>query len=244
MSPLLSSLLTAAGGVLAGLALAGALLWHQHRALRRARYDATHDDLTGLANRRAVLAHLTARQHRSQPTGVVLLDLDRFKVINDTFSHDDGNDVLAQVAERLARLPGARPGLAARLSGDEFLLIVHGDAGATRLAANAAWQAIARAPIRVGEHRIPLTASVGLAMTRLGISATELIHHADLAMYRAKTTGVAVCAYTPSTDETHRPGPRYRSRSNPPGPPERVPAARDARRRTGEPRPPQRQGEP
>ena len=94
MSPILSSILTAAGGVLAGLALAGPLLWRQQQALNDARYAAEHDDTTGLPNRRALLAALTRSLRGSAPCGVVLLDLDGFKAINDTFGHDVGNDAL------------------------------------------------------------------------------------------------------------------------------------------------------
>ncbi|MGC4856653.1 GGDEF domain-containing protein [Micromonospora sp. DT4] len=107
MSPTLSSIVTAAGGILAGLALAAALLWHQQQALTRARYAADHDDTTGLPSRRALLAAASRAAQRGTPFGLVLLDLDHFKAINDTFGHEAGNDVLTEVGRRLAALRGA-----------------------------------------------------------------------------------------------------------------------------------------
>jgi diguanylate cyclase (GGDEF)-like protein len=212
LSPTFESLVTASGGVLAGLALTGGLLWRQQRALNLARYDATHDDTTGLPNRRAALAHLRHALRRRRPVGVVLLDLDRFKTINDTLGHDTGNQLLAAVADRLTALP-APVGLAARLSGDEFVLVVHGGADQTAAAAHTAWQAISTSPIPLADAIVEVSASVGYANARLGISHRQLLRDADAAMYRAKTTGTGVRGHSPSTDDTDtQPLRRHRDR--------------------------------
>jgi diguanylate cyclase (GGDEF)-like protein len=212
LSPTFESLVTASGGVLAGLALACGLLWRQQRALSLARYDATHDDTTGLPNRRAALAHLQKALRRRRPVGVVLLDLDRFKTINDTFGHDAGNQLLAAVAGRLAALPPP-VGLAARLSGDEFVLVVHGGTDQTAAAAHTAWQAIGATPIPLADAIVEVSASVGYASARIGISHRQLLRDADAAMYQAKSTGAGVRGHTSATDDTDaQPLRRHRDR--------------------------------
>jgi diguanylate cyclase (GGDEF)-like protein len=163
----------------------------QRQRLARARHDADHDDLTGLPNRGAAVRHLRHALRRGQPTGVVLIDLDRFKTINDTYGHDGGNQVLKDVAHRLAGITDlpAPIAVAARLSGDEFLLIVHGDRDATSAAARAALTALTSRPIRVGSQPIEVTASAGWATAALGVTTRELLHAADTAMYYAKHDG-------------------------------------------------------
>ena len=186
MSPLLQSVLTSTGGVIAGLAAAGGLLWRQHRALRVARYQAGHDDTTGLPNRRTFLRHLAAAIRAGGPVGVVLLDLDAFKTVNDTYGHETGNDLLTAVGDRLARLPVT---VAARLSGDEFALLVHGWHEDTAAAAYAAWRAVTEQPIPVAGHTLRIHASVGFATAPVGVDPRQVLHHADLAMYEAKISG-------------------------------------------------------
>jgi diguanylate cyclase len=173
-------------------ALVAVLAW-QRRALTRARHDATHDDVTAIPNRRAFLEHLQRQLRTGGQTSVVLLDLDRFKEINDTFGHRTGNTVLATVAARLHTLT-AQPGvlLAARLSGDEFALLVGGDTEHAAAVGHQAWQAIAQ-PCD-GDPPLQVYASVGHATAVLGGTAEDLLHRADLAMYRAKTGGTQVAA--------------------------------------------------
>jgi len=215
VSAILTSFVTAAGGILAGLALAGALLWRQQQALHHARYAASHDALTGLPNRRTLIEHLRAALGRGSPLGVILLDLNRFKTVNDSLGHDAGDQLLRAVADRLADLPDPVR-LAARLAGDEFVLVVHADADPTLAAAHAAWRAISDSPIPVGRHLVEISASVGVAMARLGISHRQLLHHADLAMYQAKNkNGGGVHAHSPGSGEATliaRPARRPRDR--------------------------------
>ncbi|MBM0255851.1 GGDEF domain-containing protein [Micromonospora sp. 4G55] len=197
MSSILHTIAIAAGGVLAGLALSGALLWRQQQALAVARYEATHDEITGLPNRRLFLTRLRAALGDTAPVGLVLLDLDRFKTVNDTLGHDTGNVLLDQVGRLLAGLP-APVQVAARLSGDEFALLVSGDHEDTAAAAHAAWQVIAAAPIRVVNGDISVPASVGHTHTRgQHASPRQLLAEADTAMYDAKRSGGGVCEYCP-----------------------------------------------
>jgi diguanylate cyclase (GGDEF)-like protein len=204
VSPILSSIVTATGGILAGLALAAALLWRQQRALTRARYAADHDDTTGLPNRRALLAAAGRAARRGTPFGLVLLDLDHFKAINDTFGHEAGNDVLTEIGRRLAALPGPAR-LAARLSGDEFALLVTGGPDEVAAAARAAWRAVGHYPVDLGAHAVSVRASVGHTTSTLGVSPRTLLHQADVAMYQAKQTGAGVYGATATTGHTGLP---------------------------------------
>ncbi len=197
-----------AAGVLAGLTLAAGPLWYLHRAATTARFRATHDDVTGLPNRRAVLALLHRAARRGWPHGLVLLDLDKFKTINDRYGHEAGNDLLTEVGRRLAAQPPPVV-VAARLSGDEFVLVVRGDPTAVRAAAVAAWHAIRAAPGRLGEHAVAIHASVGHAYAQPGGNPRGLIRAADEAMYRAKTPA------------PHGPGPRPAHPAPDPKPPGR-----------------------
>ncbi|WP_238011547.1 diguanylate cyclase [Dactylosporangium sp. AC04546] len=117
---------TLALGILIGGLAAGRRLRRLHEYLRVAEYAATHDELTGLPNRTVAEQALTSRQRYGLPTAVILIDLDGFKAINDTYSHHAGDDVLRAVGMRLAGVAAAHQGVAARLGGDEFLLLLPG----------------------------------------------------------------------------------------------------------------------
>jgi diguanylate cyclase (GGDEF)-like protein len=157
---------------------------------------AFRDSLTGLANRAMVRENLTdalARAKRSgRPAGLVLLDLDRFKQINDSLGHAAGDDVLVGIAERLRGC--VRPGeLVGRLGGDEFAVIVENLADA-RGAIVVADRIIAamREPITVAGHQIEIRTSAGIAMSNAEVDDPgDLLRNADVAMYRAKRRGTA-----------------------------------------------------
>jgi diguanylate cyclase len=208
VSPIFSSIVTAAGGVLTGLALAGGLLWRQQQQLARARHAATHDETTGLPNRRALLTAIRRARHR-RPFGIVLLDLDGFKAINDTFDHETGNDLLTAVGRRLAHLPPPVR-LAARLSGDEFALLVAGNHDEIAAAAHAAWRAVGLDPFPLGDRHVPVLASVGFATATLGIDARTLLRQADAAMYHAKQIGSGVHGAASAAHTEPPPGTRCR----------------------------------
>jgi diguanylate cyclase len=188
LSAFWSTAVTAAAGVAAGLGLAAIPLWRQRRAALTARWHADHDPVTGLANRRAVTRLLEQAAHQRRPHGLVLLDLDKFKTINDTFGHPAGDELLAQVGQRLAALLADRPrALAARLSGDEFVLVVEGSASDVAAVATAAGRAISGTPGIVAGQPVPVRASVGYAIAVPGANPDTLLYAADVAMYRAKT---------------------------------------------------------
>jgi len=229
-----SALVGFAAGTLAGAAITaavvGVLLARSRRDLHTARHALSHDPLTGLPNRRAFLDHLDAALHNTAPhrdhaVAVAMLDLDRFKAVNDKLGHRAGDEALCQVADRLRALPAAVR-LAARLQGDEFLLLIDGADPAA--AAHAAWRAIATTPYLVaGGHRVALRASIGVAVTQsdAGPDADrrQLLHDADLAMYRAKATSTGVviadrCAQQPVQDRPERHGRDPRPPPDPPSP--------------------------
>jgi diguanylate cyclase (GGDEF)-like protein len=229
VSPILTSILTALGGVLAGFACAGTVLYWQQQQLNLARWHAAaaeklaaraeqmarRDDTTGLPNRRAFLARLEQALVAGAATGVVLLDLDDFKTVNDTFGHECGNDLLTAVGLRLADLPPP-VGFVARLSGDEFALLIDGDTNQTLGNARAAWRAITAQRMPVTDRdEIPVRVSVGYATATAHQSARDLLHQADLAMYHAKRAGTGV--YNPSAAENTTPPPHTRCRDLPRG---------------------------
>ncbi|WP_433724860.1 diguanylate cyclase domain-containing protein [Nocardia sp. CA-129566] len=167
----------------------------EFRASRRQlEYQATHDSLTGLANRSLILSQLANALATSEdlPVSTVLfIDLDGFKAINDTLGHAIGDTVLQIVAQRLQRaLRGTD--LVGRLGGDEFLVLLAGrtrrvdiDSLVRRLRSTMAEPIIARG------HRIEVNASIGVTELEEGDNRTPeaVLHDADLAMYRAKPTG-------------------------------------------------------
>ncbi|MCO1593758.1 GGDEF domain-containing protein [Micromonospora sp. RHAY321] len=170
-----------------------------------ARYQASHDDITGLPNRRLFLDRLRAALADNAPVGVVLLDLDRFKTVNDTLGHDSGNVLLDQIGRLLTSLPTPVQ-VVARLSGDEFAVLVCGDRDDTAAAAEEAWRVIDAAAIRVINGDVRVSASVGYTHIHgPHASPRQLLAEADTAMYQAKRLGLGVCDYRPhSTPDSGR----------------------------------------
>jgi diguanylate cyclase (GGDEF)-like protein len=159
----------------------------------RVRVQAETDDMTGLANRSHFYAQLDARCRGAAPEdtfGVLFVDLDQFKPINDAFGHEAGNEVLVAFAGRLRALapPGWRIG---RLGGDEFALLSAPGAGPAELQrVAAAVLAAARTRFVYREHRLAVSASIGISLfPDHGTSTRELLHAADAAMYLSKHNG-------------------------------------------------------
>jgi diguanylate cyclase (GGDEF)-like protein/PAS domain S-box-containing protein len=154
---------------------------------------ADHDDLTGLANRRSFREHVNAALARSERAGtviaVVFCDLDGFKQINDHAGHDVGDVVLADVARRLAA--AIRVGdVAARIGGDEFVVLCEPVGSlAEALAVADRLSAAARISVPAGTEVVDLGVSIGVALSRPGMTADALVAEADSAMYRAKAAG-------------------------------------------------------
>ena len=158
----------------------------------RIRYLALHDPLTDLGNRRSVeesLERVVARARRGTPGSLVLLDLDHFKVVNDTLGHAAGDTVLVELAHLLGTL--RRPGdEIARLGGDEFVLVLEGIPGeAGRMVAERLRQAIHEHRFDVGGRRFDLGASVGVVPIDGRLNAAALLALADSALYSAKERG-------------------------------------------------------
>ena len=165
------------------------------RAEARLLYDAFHDALTGLPNRALFqdrLEHVieSERRHAEQVYAVLFLDLDRFKVINDTLGHLVGDHLLVAIGERLADC--VRPGdTVARLGGDEFGILLEriGEASDARQIAERIQKELARA-VEVDGHELFVTASIGIAMRSERYQRPEqVLRDADIAMYQAKTNG-------------------------------------------------------
>ena len=154
-------------------------------------HHALHDALTGLANRRAFTARLDealARYARSgQPVGLVMVDLDAFKPVNDTHGHQAGDEVLVEVARRLS--DGVRAtDLAARMGGDEFAVVCEGanDEGAVAALA-ARVEARLHEPIRLSRGTtVTVSASLGVATAWSGCDGDELLREADQRLYATK----------------------------------------------------------
>ncbi|WP_410562089.1 EAL domain-containing protein [Amycolatopsis sp. cmx-4-61] len=152
-------------------------------------YDATHDPLTRLANRTLVLGRLDARERGA--VTVLFLDLDKFKVINDSLGHSVGDQVLRIVGERLRRGSG-REDLVGRLGGDEFVVVTAEvtDPAEVRALAEHLRAALAE-PIGVLGRQLHLDASIGVVLVGRDDrrSAEDLLRDADVAMYQAKALG-------------------------------------------------------
>ncbi|MQA32761.1 putative bifunctional diguanylate cyclase/phosphodiesterase [Modestobacter roseus] len=157
------------------------------------RAQATHDPLTGLANRALVRQELADRLAgpRTGPVGVLFCDLDEFKAVNDRLGHEAGDDLLCQVADRLREC--LRPGdLLARLGGDEFVVVLDDAADRTVLATVGERMLSAlRRPFSLDDELVRIGASVGGALgDRSGAAAvSDLLRDADAAMYEAKRAG-------------------------------------------------------
>jgi diguanylate cyclase (GGDEF)-like protein/PAS domain S-box-containing protein len=158
----------------------------------RLEYVVDHDFLTGLFNRRHFeqeLAKETARAARyGAPGAVLLIDLDNFKDVNDTFGHRAGDDVLKGVAG-LLRERLRHTDIVARVGGDEFAaLLTQTDADQAQIVADEVVKALGRETAMLADQSIRITASVGVAMFD-GLTDIEVLAYADVAMYEAKETG-------------------------------------------------------
>ncbi len=166
-----------------------------HLLTRRLEHRATHDPLTGLPNRTQLGDRLRAAAEGLRGhIGVLLVDLDQFRTINETLGHDVGDAVLCAVADRLCEAVGPTATVA-RLGGDEFLVVVPdlpADPGAARAAglalADGIREALAHGVEAAGRRHV-LRASAGLVLYDGGSGVEDLVGDADLAMYTAKDGG-------------------------------------------------------
>jgi diguanylate cyclase (GGDEF)-like protein len=201
--------------VVTGLALLWLLLFRvvrtfserlQSNALENARL-ALLDSLTGLPNRRMLRERLdrsvAAARRDGTGVGLMLLDVDRFKDINDSLGHDRGDVLLEQVARRLEA--GLREGdIVARLGGDEFAVLLPGIGSvedARRLAERV--RGVFARPFDLGEIELHVESSIGLAcLPEHAEDASSLMRKADVAMYTAKAHRLGVAVYSPDEDDS------------------------------------------
>ncbi len=173
---------------------------------RQAVHDALHDGLTGLPNR-ALLADrfhqaLRASRRDGTTTGLLVIDLDRFKEVNDTLGHHVGDQLLARIGPKLV---GALRDVdtVARLGGDEFAVLLP-NVGSLEGALDTARRlrkALAE-PVRIEGVELDIDASIGVVISgKHGEDAPTLLQHADVAMYVAKQQGRGVVAYDPGSDD-------------------------------------------
>ncbi|MEV6690684.1 EAL domain-containing protein [Micromonospora sp. NPDC051196] len=158
---------------------------------RRLRFQALHDPLTELPNRTLFFETLSRLLDSSGRVGVCFLDLDGFKAINDSLGHDLGDRLLMTIARRLAGCVAEHGYLVARMGGDEFVILVDGDAGIDDMIAVAELAlATVSAPVFIGDQQLMVSASVGIVDSDLvGTSVSELMKAADTTLYWAKAEG-------------------------------------------------------
>ena len=170
-----------------------------HEALRR---QAETDALTGLANRSHYVNRLRERLADGEPLAVMIMDLNRFKTINDTLGHAVGDDVLVHIANRLSEVV-AEPDLVARLGGDEFAVISdRADPESTHRLAEQIADAISRT-MRLSGMSISTTISCGIALAPShGSDVQSLMRHADIAMYEAKRRGRTIECFNNEIEQT------------------------------------------
>ncbi|WP_155123531.1 MULTISPECIES: bifunctional diguanylate cyclase/phosphodiesterase [unclassified Actinoplanes] len=175
--------------------------YRQLRRMAQLTREARSDDLTGLANRRAFYDHAGRRLAQGSPFTLLLIDLNRFKEVNDSLGHHVGDQLLQQVARRLAAQIRAGD-LLARLGGDEFVVLADaGDADAALSIADRVHEALS-AGFELDGITVHAHASIGLALApHHGRDVAMLLRRADIAMYRAKSGRYGNQLWQPNNDE-------------------------------------------
>ncbi len=172
----------------------------RHVVAGRLRQQAMTDPLTGLPNRSALMADLDLRLAAGEQPAVLFLDLDRFKAVNDSLGHDQGDRLLRVVADRLTA--SLRPGdVAARLGGDEFVVVAAGVGPCALAGLGERLHESLREPVLLDAGIVVTSASIGAALADPGATASSLLRQADTAMYVAKTRHLSVKLYDQADGE-------------------------------------------
>ncbi len=191
------------GGLLEFQAV-GTDVTERQRLMVQLEHEAYYDELTGIANRRMFEDRgrraLASARARPRNAALLLIDLDRFKHLNDSLGHAAGDEALIEIARRLEREVRSADTLA-RMGGDEYAILL---AGADEAEAAAVGNRLAVSigqPLVVQEHTVRLSASIGVALfPRAGRTLEDLLRHADTAMYRAKSEGGGVRFFDETID--------------------------------------------
>jgi diguanylate cyclase (GGDEF)-like protein/PAS domain S-box-containing protein len=156
---------------------------------RSLRYQALHDPLTDLPNRRLFESELARALPPESLLAVLFIDLDGFKQVNDTHGHDVGDDLLVQVSQRMQFCLRETDTLA-RIGGDEFTVLLDPVENLSEAMLIAERIISVIQPIfKLEHHEVHVNASIGVVLEEHGISSDEIVHRADVAMYQAKRSG-------------------------------------------------------
>ena len=201
-------LLLGIAALLTGLAIAAFVSRRVNRQAAQLETQAMYDSLTGLANRR-LLQHrieqsIAQNQRGDRPFGVALMDLDRFKAVNDTLGHDVGDELLQEVGRRLKTVVRSEDTVA-RLGGDEFVLVLSDlNHSNTSMVAQKLLATLEK-PFRWGNQSIDFAASLGISLYPTHcLDGSSLLRCADVAMYAAKRSGQRYTLYAPEQDQANR----------------------------------------
>ena len=192
-----SRVLNTAEGVPYKVVMSFADITESRAAQSRLEHEATHDPLTGLANRTLVLRHIEHAQQQGRSISVLFLDLDNFKIINDSLGHGVGDEVVRDVGQRLVHATPPED-LVGRLGGDEFVVLAHDESDHDSLGERCGRLLGALTePIRAQGRQLHLNGSIGIVVSEPGDdrSGQDLLRDADVAMYQAKTRGGGCYAY-------------------------------------------------
>ncbi|TVZ03987.1 GGDEF domain-containing protein [Trebonia kvetii] len=165
----------------------------QRSISQRLMHEATHDPLTGLPNRAAIFAGLSAALDggHGDSVGVCYVDLDGFKAVNDRYGHQAGDELLITVSRRICETAIAFGALPGRIGGDEFIVVADASPGASRMImmARAILAELSR-PVALRIGRVCISACAGIAERATGsATSAEMVADADAALYRAKSRG-------------------------------------------------------
>ena len=177
----------------------------RRRAEEQIRFLAYHDSLTGLPNRRLMNERISLALAPQRTFSLLFLDLDRFKLVNDTLGHSAGDELVREVAARLTRIVGSDPGATvARFGGDEFAMFLPGLIAEPEIAVvvSELIRAVS-APVVLQGHEMSITASVGVARFPVdGDSIEAVFRSCDTALHRAKENGRnCFCLYDATMEE-------------------------------------------
>lgn len=187
------------------LIVAAVSLSRGYASLRQLGWQVMADSLSRLPNRRALRWEMIRRADRRDEAGLAILDLDGFKMVNDSFGHETGDQLIKAVAALLKKAAGT-DATAIRLGGDEFALLVTGDNAGTRIEQVAKrLLLLLDAPVMLLGRPVNVGASIGIVKVRLGdVSPSEAMRRADAAMYVAKRSGKnRIAHYSAELDQEH-----------------------------------------